>query len=143
MRTIALIISTLQRGGAERCAADLSVIFTQKGFRVFIFTDLSYSVEYEYAGKLIDYKCTLGNDDKAKKQNPLSKKVNELQELKSKYNIDIAISFMQAANYFNILSKYKEKVILTTHSVNSEYAKYDKSVFWSDDTFRNYTSIQT
>lgn len=136
MRTIALIISTLQRGGAERCAADLSVIFTQKGFRVFIFTDLSYSVEYEYAGKLIDYKCTLGNDDKAKKQNPLSKKVNELQELKSKYNIDIAISFMQAANYFNILSKYKEKVILTTHSVNSEYAKYDKSVFWSDDTFR-------
>ncbi len=136
MQNVALIINTLQRGGAERCAADLSVIFAQKGFSVFIFTDLSIGVEYEYAGKLIDYKCTLGNDDKTKKQNPLSQKVNELKDLKSKYNIEIAISFMQAANYFNILSENKEKVILTTHSVNSEYAKYDKSVFWSDDTFR-------
>lgn len=136
MRTIALIISTLQRGGAERCAADLSVIFTRKGFRVFIFTDLSYSVEYEYAGMLVDYGCNFENIGKTNRQNPLSQKVNELKDLKSKYDIDIAISFMQAANYFNILSKDKEKVILTTHSVNSEYAKYDKSVFWSDDTFR-------
>lgn len=136
MQNIALIISTLQRGGAERCAADLSVIFTQKGFKVFIFTDLSFNVEYEYAGMLIDYRCTFENVDKTKKQNPLSQKVNELKDLKYKYNIDIAISFMQAANYFNILSKDKEKVILTTHSVNSEYAKYDKSMFWSDETFR-------
>lgn len=83
MQNVALIINTLQRGGAERCAADLSVIFAQKGFSVFIFTDLSIGVEYEYAGKLIDYKCTLGNDDKTKKQNPLSQKVNELKDLKS------------------------------------------------------------
>lgn len=136
MQNIALIINTLQRGGAERCVADLSVIFAQKGFNVFIFTDLLYSVEYEYAGTLVDYSCTFGNVDKTKEQNSLSQKVNELKGLKSKYDIDIAISFMQAANYFNILSKDKERVILTTHSVNSEYAKYDKSVFWSDDTFR-------
>lgn len=136
MKNIALIISTLQRGGAERCAADLSVIFVQKGFKVYIFTDLLYSVEYEYAGTLVDYGCTFENADKTKEQNALSQKVNELKGLKSKYNIDISISFMQAANYFNILSKDKEKVILTTHSVNSEYAKYDKSIFWSDDTFR-------
>lgn len=136
MRTIALIISTLQRGGAERCVADLSAIFTRKGFRVFIFTDLSYSVEYEYAGTLIDYSCAFGNVEHTREQNSLSQKVNELRDLKSRYNIDTAISFMQVANYFNILSKDKEEVILTTHSVNSEYAKYDKSVFWSDDTFR-------
>lgn len=33
MQNIALIINTLQGGGAERCAADLSLIFTEKDFR--------------------------------------------------------------------------------------------------------------
>ena len=49
MQNIALIINTLQGGGAERCAADLSLIFTEKGFQVYIFTDLSTRITYEYA----------------------------------------------------------------------------------------------
>ena len=55
MQNIALIIGTLQGGGAERCAADLSLIFTQRGFQVFIFTDLSIKIEYDYAGTLVNY----------------------------------------------------------------------------------------
>lgn len=135
MQNIALIVNTLQGGGAERCAADLSLIFTKRGFSVFIFTDLSLKVAYEYAGILVDYSFVLSVADKAKEDNPLRYKVNELKELKNKYNIDIAISFMQLANYLNILSKDQEQVILTTHSVNSEYAKYDKSALWSKETF--------
>lgn len=137
MQNIALIINTLQGGGAERCAADLSLILTQRGFQVFIFTDLSIKVEYEYAGTLVDYSFDLPVADKSQNDNPLRHKVDELKDLKNKYKIDIAISFMQCANYFNILSKNQEKVILTTHSVNSEYAKYEKSVYWSDETFRD------
>lgn len=137
MQNIALIINTLQGGGAERCAADLSLIFTKRGFQVFIVTDLSTKVGYEYAGTLVDYGFDLFVPEKARYDTPLRHKVNELKELKNKYNIDIAISFMQYANYLNILSRDKEKVILTTHSVNSEYAKFDKSVFWADETFRD------
>lgn len=137
MRNIALMISTLQGGGAERCAADLSLIFAKRGFNVFIFTDLSLKVEYEYAGTLVAYRFDLAVADKSQNDNPLRYKVNELKELKNKYKIDIAISFMQLANYLNILSKDKEKVVLTTHGVNSEYAKYEKSVFWSEETFRD------
>lgn len=137
MQNIALIINTLQGGGAERCAADLSLIFTQRGFQVFIFTDLTVKVEYEYAGTLADYSFALSVADKAQNDNPLRHKVDELKELKKKYKIDIAISFMQYANYLNILSKDKEKVVLTTHSVNSEYAKLDKSVLWAEETFRD------
>lgn len=137
MHNIALIINTLQGGGAERCAADLSLIFTKRGFRVYIFTDLSIKVGYEYAGMLVDYSIGLDFVNLAQEEKALRDKVKELKELKRKFHIDIAISFLQNANYFNILSRNQEKIILTTHSVNSEYAKYEKSVFWSDETFRD------
>lgn len=137
MQNIALIVNSLQGGGAERCAADLSLIFAKRGFQVYIFTDLTIKIDYEYAGTLVNYSSvSLGTND-AQKENPLRHKVKELEELKKKYSIEIAISFMQNANYFNILSRGKEKTILTTHSINSEYAKYEKTVFWSEETFRN------
>ncbi len=127
MQNIALITAALRGGGAERCAADLSVIFTQRGFHVFIFTDLSLNVEYDYAGILIDYRFDLPAT--------FRQKIDELKQLKDRYNIDIAVSFLQWPNYLNILSKGEEKVILTTHSVNSEYAKHEKSIIWSGETF--------
>lgn len=137
MRNIALIINTLQGGGAERCAADLSLIFRQRGFQVFIFTDLSVAIEYEYGGTPVNYSFDLSEGRGEHADNPLQDRVRELKKLKKKYHVDIAISFMQSANYLNILSKDKERVILTTHSVNSEYAKHEKSVFWADETFCN------
>lgn len=138
MQNIALITVTLQGGGAERCAADLSLLFTKRGFRVFTFTDLSVNAEYEYAGTLVNYSFNLPVMNKGQEENPLRYKVNELKRLKDEYSIDIAISFLQWANYLNILSRGEEKVILTTHSVNSEYAKkYENITFWSDETFQD------
>lgn len=136
MHNIAIITGTLQGGGAERCAADLSFIFTKNGFQVFIFTDLSVNVEYEYAGSLVDFCFGLPVVNEEQESTPFRNKIDELKKLKSRYGIDIAVSFMQWANYLNILSKEKEKVVLTTHSVNSEYAKYERAVFWSEETFR-------
>lgn len=134
MHNIALIINKLQGGGAERCAADLSIYFTQRGFQVFIFTDLSIKVEYEYAGMLVNYSSTTDN---VPGDHPISCKVDELKGLKREYKIDIAISFMQIENHFNILSKTREKVVLTTHSVNSRYEKSGQSVFWTEEAFRD------
>lgn len=135
---IGIIVNFLQGGGAERCAADLSIAFSGYGHDVIIFTDLSYERTYEYKGTLVNFTFTSNNADRCmSEKESILRKAEELGALKSKYGIDIAISFMQFANYINILSKGKEKTVLTTHSVNSEYAKYDKSVFWSDDTFRN------
>lgn len=135
MQNIALIINTLQGGGAERCAADLSVIFTKRGFEVFLFTDLAVKIEYEYAGTIVGYCFDLSETLQMQNDNPLQNKVKKLKELKEQYRIDISISFMQYANYLNILSKGTEKIILTTHSVNSEYAKYENSVYWAKETF--------
>ncbi|MCM1154127.1 MAG: glycosyltransferase [Ruminococcus flavefaciens] len=135
MQNIALITAALRGGGAERCAANLSLIFAKKGFRVFLFTDLLRNVEYEYAGILVDYSFDVSAVDKIQEENPLWYKVEELKALKVEYDIDIAVSFLQWPNYLNILSKGREKVILTTHSVNSVYAEQEKAVFWSKETF--------
>ena len=115
MHNIGIIVNCLQGGGAERCAADLSVYFSDQGYNVIVFTDLSFSREYEYKGILVDFTYHL---DISEKSNPLEEKIDELRKLKEQNNIDISISFMQFANYINVLSKGREKVILTTHSVN-------------------------
>ena len=128
--TIGIIIDCLQGGGAERCAADLSVYFCRQGYPVVIFTDLSKEVRYEADGQLVDFNYKLNDQERT-----LAHKVEKLKGLKKQYGIDVSISFMQFANYVNILSKTEEKIILTTHSVNSIYAGMENSVFWSDHTF--------
>ena len=135
---IGIIVPTLQGGGAERCAADLSIIFSKQGHNVIIFTDLSRKITYDFVGALVDFSFSLNNlNGKISSKDVMERKIKELNDLKEQYYIDIAVSFMQSANYLNILSKGNEKVVLTTHSVNSEYAKYFKSsVGWSEHTFK-------
>lgn len=134
---IGIIVTTLQGGGAERCAADLSIVFGNQGYNVTIFTDLSHNIRYDFAGKLVDFSFSINNlGGKVSSKDVMMRKTEELRNLKERYHIDIAISFMQLANYINILSKGNEKVVLTTHSVNSEYAKYFKTVEWSEHTFK-------
>ena len=128
---IGIIVNCLTGGGAERCAADLSIYFSRLGHHVVFFTDLSIQRTYQYEGELADFTYKLADTDDA-----LTSKIEELRSLKRVHYIDAAISFMQFANYVNIMSRGSEKVILTTHSVNSEYAKYDSSVFFSEHTFK-------
>lgn len=136
--TIGIIVTSLQAGGAERSAADLSMFFGRQGHDVIIFTDLSRDILYDFKGKLVDFSYSLNNlDGKISSKDAMEKKIGELKVLKEQYQIDIAISFMQFANYLNIMSKEHEKVILTTHNVTSEYKKCCKTIDWSEHTFKN------
>lgn len=132
MKNIGIIINTLRGGGAERCAADLSVYFSDNGYNVYIITDTSEDITYQYKGTLINFIFSFTNVE----GNHLASKVEELANIKKRNQIDISISFMQFANYLNILSRADDKVIVTTHSLNSEYAKYEKSIYWSEETFK-------
>lgn len=135
-KRIAIITNSIQGGGAERCAADLSIYFDKCGYRVFFFTDLSIKQDYEYAGTLVNLSYIIDVSKYRDEKEAWINKVQEIELLKAKYQIDISISFMQFANYINILSKGRDRVILTTHSVNSIYAKMENSVFWSEHTFQ-------
>ena len=136
MKNICLIVSSLQGGGAERCAADLSIYFSKRGYRVYIITDILAGVKYEYGGELVNFVFSLAPSGNSG-ENALKNKVNELKAIKEKLCIDISISFVQAANYMNLLSKNGEKIIVTTHSLTSEYVKYMDSIYWKEENFRN------
>ncbi|ETJ19806.1 Glycosyl transferase, group 1, partial [human gut metagenome] len=47
-------------------------------------------------------------------------RVYKVRKIKKKYNIDKSISFTENANIINILSRYKEKVIISVRNQKSK-----------------------
>lgn len=136
---IAIMVPDINNGGAEKVAADLSIYFEQKSYKVFIFVESRQKCkDYPYGGKLVYVNRKAGicaSNDKADSFSKLMQDVDSYRKLKKKYQIDITISFMQTSNLLNILSRYNDKVVVTLHSVMS-YRKdlynslgYDKNIF--------------
>lgn len=122
-KRIAILIPDLHYGGVERVAGDLSKIFCENGYEVYFFVEkLKRNKSFSYMGFV--KKVHFGKGISAEKtfmQN-LSNLIRQavyLKKIKRKYKIDIAISFHAYINLINILSKDKEKIILTIHEVTS------------------------
>ena len=107
MKNVAIIIPSLEGGGAERVAGYLSKYLSQQ-YNVYIFLRYINRVKYEYGGTLVP--MSEAGDGKE-----LSTEV-ALRILKGKYKIDIAISFMENCNFANIISKGNEKVVVSERS---------------------------
>ncbi len=109
---VAIIIGTLRGGGAERIAGLLSKYLCTI-YNVYIFVKEDSEAVYDYGGT----KIALSGSGKSK--------VQILKELKEKYRIDCAISFMDHSNLLNIKSKGREKVIFSVRTTLSQriYAK--------------------
>lgn len=120
---IAIMVSALNGGGAEKVAADLSIYFEQKGYEVFIFSQSRQKLkDYKHDGKIICVERTVGvkqENSKAEIFLHLMQDVNTYRKLKKRYQIDITISFMQMSNLLNILSRHNDRIVVTLHSVMS------------------------
>lgn len=138
-KRIAMLIPDLHYGGVERVAGDLSKIFCENGYQVYFFLGTYESNKsFPYAGiiKKVDY----GRGISVKKtfiQNlpVLAKKASYLKNLKRKYKIDIAISFHAYINLLNIMSRDKDRVLLTIHEVTSVNAAKLQFFFYSKFLF--------
>lgn len=137
---IAIMVPTLNNGGAEKVAADLSIYFEQKGYEIFIFSQSKQKLkDYNHGGKIICVERSVGvkqEDNNTEFLSHLMKDASIYRELKKKYQIDITISFMQVSNLLNILSRYNDKVIVTLHSVMSYRADLSKAVGYGNKIFR-------
>lgn len=114
-KNIAIMLSCLAGGGAERVAADLSRFYAREGHNVFVFTEKKYNgycVGYQFAGKIVVLSPRKVGYGKVGQLGNLYYLAKELRRQKKKYHIDVAISFMELYNMANILSKRKEKVIV-------------------------------
>ncbi|EZP59691.1 glycosyltransferase [Exiguobacterium sp. RIT341] len=121
-KNIAILIPCLSKGGAERAAGLLSTYLNDDNNVYIILLDSS-EIVYDHSGEVI----YLNQENKFKNKflrkinyfkNQL-KKVRKLDELKEKLKIDITISFLETPNIINLLTKTKDKKIVSVRSTRS------------------------
>lgn len=122
---IAIIIASLQGGGAERVAQIIGDYYVGEGNRVYYFLEDNDAEQvYPVKGQVINSgikHCSSNNlfgDIQA--LGKLVKASFRMRRLKRKYKIDVAISFIEESNYYNILSKGREKIITRSCAILSE-----------------------
>jgi len=116
-KNVLLIIPYLTDGGAERVVSELSFALSEK-FNVFVVL-YEDRVTYPYLGKKIVLNIPSNS-------HPLVRNlalISRIRNIKRENSINCSISFLVSPNLINVLSKGKEKIILTVHTHLSEYNK--------------------
>jgi glycosyltransferase involved in cell wall biosynthesis len=148
-RKIAIIVQHLSKGGAESVAARLSVLLSDAGFDVTIIL-FQGLIDYKYKGKIINLDLDFNESSFIGKAISFVKRVNKIKNIKKQENFFATISFMENANFVNVLSKYKDKIIISTRNdingilkeferhkiflMKNLYGKADKYVLISKET---------
>ena len=115
MKNIAIIVPTLNKGGAEKVAANLSIEFS-KYYNVYIIVHDESNITYEYSGNLINLNI-LPSKNVIKKIFNLYKRIHLVKKIKKKYNIDYSISHLPSSNWVNVFSRSNDKVFTYVHSM--------------------------
>lgn len=123
MQNVLFFIFRLHGGGAERVVSNLSIAFSDRyNIKIAVFDNLEKT--YDFKGELIRIKLPFSKDPIT---NPwwariirLVVLIYKLRKLKREYQIDVAISFAEQANIVNVLSRRKEKVILSVRTLLSK-----------------------
>lgn len=125
-KKIGILVPSLSDGGAEKVAANLSIIYDELGYDVYL---LLYEnrISFDYKGKVINLgiKKRLGAG-KLLKDYEIYRK---LKAIKKEYNFDIVISHLPKTDLMNCLTKKSEKVITTVHNnIDIDYPSYMKKM---------------
>lgn len=106
MKSIAIIVSRLNGGGAERTASNLSIMLSEN-YDVHLILFDGTNIKYPYNGMLHDLKLPHSSN----KIINLWKRVKEVKKIKKQYKICSSISLMDGPNLVNVLSKVNDKII--------------------------------
>lgn len=113
-KKILLIGSELGKGGAERSISLLSYYLEQQGYDVTlcILSGTDREKFYKTCSKVI-FVDPPGYKGIAGKINAWRYRLKRIKQIKKENNIDVAISFLEGPDYVNVLTKGKEKVVLS------------------------------
>lgn len=119
-KNIAIIIPSVEGGGAERVASLLSRYLAGRGYKVHFFLQ-KYNEKRAYTtcGAIHIIKIKEASSE----LEALLRKCAQVRRLKRKYKIDVTISFMEESNYINILSKGRDRTILRICTIWSDRRK--------------------
>lgn len=107
-----MLITNFGFGGAQRSFSKISLELAKKhNVYVVVFNDLAEHI-YPHGGKVfsLDVKGGTSIIDKASK---FLERIKAVKKLKHKLDIDVSLSFLEGADYVNLLSKGREKVIIS------------------------------
>ncbi|MFL5729907.1 MAG: glycosyltransferase, partial [Cytophagaceae bacterium] len=112
VKNILLIIPNLDFGGAQRSFAKLHAALEKKHRVLPVVFNTDTGVAYPMSGELISLEIR-GGGNWIKKVINFFKRVSKLKKIKRERKINISISFLEGADFINILSKRSEKIIVS------------------------------
>jgi glycosyltransferase involved in cell wall biosynthesis len=126
-KNILLLVNQLHGGGAQKVIANLSIYLSAfYNVTLAIYNDID-NVVFEYKGDFVKIELPFAADTH---NNPAHKRLirslsllQQIRRLKKEKNIDVTISFLEASNIINILTRRKDKVIISVRSyLSNEFA---------------------
>lgn len=119
-KNILLLVNQLHGGGAEKVTANLSIALQERyHVTVAIYNNLD-KPNFAHGGELVrltlPFAAETSRNGFAKRLWRSLALIKKLRQLKHDRKIDVAISFMEASNFVNILSARKEKLICSVRS---------------------------
>ncbi len=118
-KRVLLVITNFGYGGAERSFAELSRMLSDR-YEVFVtvFDKESHQHHYLHDGEVIDMRIPAGATIVGKYRS-FSGRIKLLRQFKKEKGIDITISFLEGADYINILSKGPGKKVISIRGSKS------------------------
>ncbi|HMR81685.1 MAG TPA: hypothetical protein PKE30_01035, partial [Niabella sp.] len=109
-----MLIPNLGFGGAERSFSKLSFLLAARhNVYVAVFNNESYTAErYTHGGTFIDLEVRTGISP-WKKISAFRSRIKKVKAIKKEKRIDTTISFLEGADYINILADAGDKKILS------------------------------
>jgi glycosyltransferase involved in cell wall biosynthesis len=107
-----LLIPEMCTGGAQRSLAKLSIELSHHASIFFVVFNLSQPFAYPVAGDIFSLEV-YPKRHWSSKIFSFWQRVVRLRKLKRRLRINVCISFLEGADYINILSKSREKVVLS------------------------------
>jgi glycosyltransferase involved in cell wall biosynthesis len=128
-KKVMLIIPEMTVGGAQRSLAKLSVELASHADVFLVVFNKTGEIAYPVGGKILSLDVFPGGTIMAKGI-ALRKRVERLRLLKREFDIDVAISFLEGADYVNVLSKGKEKIVLSVRGSKVHDENMQRYFYW-------------
>lgn len=131
VKKVNFLIGTLSTGGAERVVSNLSLHIDSKFETEILLFGENALIEYPYAGKLTHIDKINHNKNIWLKLYALYKRISFFKKMKKENPETTYVSFLEYPNIINILSKSKEKTIISVRNhMSTKHSKGFKNYLW-------------
>jgi len=112
MKNVLLIIPNMDFGGAQRSFSKLSIGLAEKYQVTNVVFNAADGLAYPLGGNLLSLDIVASNSVWGKVFN-FYKRISKIRKIKKAYNIEVSISFLEGADFINVLSRRSERIILS------------------------------